>query len=136
MREPPTALVTGAGRGIGAEVARRLAADGWAVSIAARSADALAAVADETGARPVVVDVTDAPTVERVVAEIGPVDLLVNNAGTAGTGGASWTKDAAAWWRVVEVNLLGPFLCSRAVLPGMVERGEGRIVNVSSNAAF
>ena len=136
MSERQTALVTGAGRGIGAEIARRLASDGWSVAIAARSEGALAEVAEATGALPFVLDVTDAVTVERVVAEIGRIDLLVNNAGTGGTGGASWTKDAAAWWRVVEVNLLGPFLRSRAVLPGMCGRGEGRIVNVSSNAAF
>jgi 3-oxoacyl-[acyl-carrier protein] reductase len=136
MSERQTALVTGAGRGIGAEIARRLASDGWSVAIAARSEGALAEVAEATGALPFVLDVTDAVTVERVVAEIGRIDLLVNNAGTGGTAGASWTKDAAAWWRVVEVNLLGPFLCSRAVLPGMCGRGEGRIVNVSSNAAF
>ena len=136
MSERQTALVTGAGRGIGAEIARRLASDGWSVAIAARSEGALSEVAEATGALPFVLDVTDAVTVERVVAEIGRIDLLVNNAGIGGTGGASWTKDAAAWWRVVEVNLLGPFLCSRAVLPGMCGRGEGRIVNVSSNAAF
>jgi 3-oxoacyl-[acyl-carrier protein] reductase len=67
---------------------------------------------------------------------IGRVDLLVNNAPTGGTGGVSWAKDPVAWWRVLEVNLLGPFLCSRAVLLGMCARGSGRIVNVSSNAAF
>src|SRR4051812_1043877 len=110
MREPmsdvQTALVTGAGRGIGAEIARQLAAGGWRVAIAARSEGALADVAAETGALPFVLDVTDAEAVERVVAKIGQVDLLVNNAGTGGTGGASWTKDAAAWWRVMEVNLL------------------------------
>ncbi len=132
----PTALVTGAGRGIGAEIARKLVSDGWSVAIVARTQEALAEVAAETGALPFVLDVTDAAAVERVAAEVGRIDLLVNNAGTGGVGGATWTKDAAAWWRVVEVNLLGPFLCSRAFLPGMCERGDGRIVNVSSNAAF
>ena len=132
----PTALVTGAGRGIGAEIARKLVSDGWSVAIVARTQQALAEVAAETGALPFVLDVTDAAAVGRVAAEVGRIDLLVNNAGTGGVGGATWTKDAAAWWRVVEVNLLGPFLCSRAVLPGMCERGNGRIVNVSSNAAF
>jgi NAD(P)-dependent dehydrogenase (short-subunit alcohol dehydrogenase family) len=132
----PTALVTGAGRGIGAEIARKLASVGWSVAIVARSEGALAEVAAKTGALPFVLDVTDAAAVERVVAEVGRVDLLVNNAGTGGVGGATWMKDAAAWWRVMEVNVLGPLLSSRAVLPGMCERGEGRIVNVASNAAF
>ena len=136
MNGRPTALVTGAGRGIGAEIARQLSSDGWSVAIVARSEGPLAEVAAQTGALPSVLDVTDAAAVERVVAKVGRVDLLVNNAGTGGTGGATWMKDAAAWWRVMEVNVLGPFLCSRAVLPGMCERGNGRIVNVSSNAAF
>lgn len=136
MRERQTALVTGAGRGIGAEIARHLTSGGWSVAIAARSEAALAEVAEETGALPFVLDVTDAPAVEHVVAELGGVDLLVNNAGAAGRGGPTWEKDPDAWWRVVEVNLLGPFLCSRAVLPDMCKRGNGRIVNVSSNAAF
>jgi len=131
----PTALGTGAGRGIGAEIARKLASDGWSVANVARSEGALAEVAAQTGALPFVLDVTDAAAVERVVAEVGRVDLLVNNAGTGGVGGATWMKDAAAWWGVMEVNLLGPFLCSRAVLPGMCERGEGRIVFISSVSA-
>jgi 3-oxoacyl-[acyl-carrier protein] reductase len=136
MSERQTALVTGGGRGIGAEIARQLASGGWRVAIAARSEGALANLAAETGALPFVLDVTDAGAVERVVEAVGRVDLLVNNAGTGGTGGVSWAKDPAAWWRVLEVNLLGPFLCSRAVLLGMCARGSGRIVNVSSNAAF
>ena len=136
MTRRPTALVTGAGRGIGAEIARKLAADGWSVAIVARSRGALAKVAAQTGAMPLVLDVTDAAAVERITAEVGRIDLLVNNAGTGGVGGSTWEKSPAAWWRVVEVNLLGPFLCSRAVLPGMCERGYGRIVNVASNAAF
>ena len=68
--------------------------------------------------------------------ELGPIDLLVNNAGSGGTGGLTWDKDPADWWRVFEVNVLGAFLCARAVLPGMRARRLGRIVNVASNAAF
>jgi len=134
------ALVTGAGRGIGAAIAARLAADGRPVAIAARNVDELAVVAETTGALPIPLDVTDADAVASAVArverELGPVELLVSNAGLAGTGGPTWQKEPSAWWRVVEVNLLGTFLCARAVLPGMCERGAGRIVNVSSNSAF
>src|SRR5262249_6014656 len=81
-------------------------------------------------------DVTDADAVAGAVAGLGPVDLLVNNAGVAGTGGLTWEKDPGGWWRVFEVNVLGAFLCARAGLPGMCERGSGRIVNVASTAAF
>ncbi len=68
--------------------------------------------------------------------ELGPIGLLVNNAGVAGDGGFSWSHEPEQWWHVFEVNVLGTFLCSRAVIPGMRARAAGRIVNVSSNAAF
>jgi len=136
----PVALVTGAGRGIGEAVAARLAADGWQVAIAARSAEQLERVVERTGALPLPLDVADADAVASGVAaverELGPVDLLVSNAGTAGAGGVSWEHDPGAWWRVFEVNVLGVFLCARAVLPAMCERRAGRIVNVSSGAAY
>jgi NADP-dependent 3-hydroxy acid dehydrogenase YdfG len=80
------ALVTGAGRGIGEVVATRLTADGWRVAIAARNPDDLARVADATGATALPLDVTDAAAVASAVDPLGPVDLLVNNAGTAGAG--------------------------------------------------
>lgn len=134
------ALVTGGGRGIGEAVATQLSADGWRVAVAARSGDQVARVAEATGALAVSLDVTDAAAVAETVAyverELGPLDLLVNNAGASGTGGPTWEKEPAAWWRVFEVNVLGVFLCARAVLPGMCARRSGRIVNVSSNAAF
>ena len=97
MSRRPTALVTGAGRGIGAEIARKLVSDGWSVAIVARTQQALGEVAAETGALPFVLDVTDAAAVERVAADVGRIDLLVNNAGavrrgrrTQPPGGASW----------------------------------------------
>jgi NAD(P)-dependent dehydrogenase (short-subunit alcohol dehydrogenase family) len=71
-----------------------------------------------------------------VEAELGPIDLLVNNAGISGQSGMSWEVDDEEWWRIIEVNVLGTFLCSRAVMPAMMARGAGRIVNLSSNAAF
>jgi NAD(P)-dependent dehydrogenase (short-subunit alcohol dehydrogenase family) len=134
------AVVTGASRGIGEAIATRLARDGWRVAIAARSGSDLDRLAGAIGALPVELDVTDADGVaaamSSVVAELGQPSLLVNNAGSGGTGGLTWDKDPTSWWRVFEVNVLSVFLCSRAVLPGMCERGSGRIVNVASNAAF
>ena len=138
--QPQVALVTGASRGIGEVVAGRLAAAGYTVAAAARSGPALERVAAATGATAVVLDVTDpaavAAAVARVEGELGPIGLLVNNAGVGGPGGPTWQVDPPSWWRVFEVNVLGAFLCCRAVLPAMTERGFGRVVNVASNAAF
>ncbi len=141
MGSPPrVALVTGASRGIGRVVAERLAQSGYRVAVAARSAVQIDEVAAQIGALPLELDVTDAAAVEAAVArverELGPLTLLINNAGIAGDGGFSWEQSADGWWQVFEVNVLGTFLCSRAVLPGMRARGGGRIVNVGSNAAF
>lgn len=134
------ALVTGASQGIGRVVAERLAAAGYKVAAAARSAPLLHELAIQTGALAVELDVTDAEAVAaavlRVESELGPIDLLVNNAGLGGRGGVSWDHEPAEWWRIFEVNVLGSFLCCRAVVPGMVSRRSGRIVNVSSGAAL
>ncbi|MGH3075569.1 MAG: SDR family NAD(P)-dependent oxidoreductase [Gaiellales bacterium] len=130
------ALVTGGGRGIGANIARSLAGDGWDVIVAARTLEQVEAVADEVKGRAVALDVTDREAVERVVADAGPVDLLVANAGIASRGDASWEIDPDDWWRTFEVNVLGVHLCCRAVIPGMLERGTGRIVITGSGAAY
>jgi len=130
------ALVTGGGRGIGANIARRLAEDGWDVIVAARTLEQVEAVADEVNGRAVALDVTDREAVERVVADAGPVDLLVANAGIANRGDASWEIDTDDWWRTFEVNVLGVHLCCRAVIPGMLGRGTGRIVITGSGAAY
>ena len=130
------AFVTGGGRGIGAGIARALAGDDWEVIVGARSRDQVEAVAEEIGGRWVEVDVADGTSVERAVAEAGDVDLLVANAGFAGTGGSSWEIDPAEWWRVYEVNVLGVHLCCSAVIPSMLERGGGRIVITGSGAAY
>jgi 3-oxoacyl-[acyl-carrier protein] reductase len=134
------ALVTGASQGIGRVVARELAVSGFTVAAAARSIDQLKELEAQTGALAVPLDVTDPRAVTDAVAhvesELGPIDLLVNNAGISGRSGASWELGYEEWWKVIEVNVLGSFLCSRAVMPAMVAGGAGRIVNVSSNAAF
>lgn len=139
------AIVTGSGRGIGRAIAEGLAAAGDSVAVLARSRDEVAETADRirgAGGRAIAVaaDVTDRRALERAVVqterELGPVDLLVNNAAVATPTGPAWEVDPEAWWRTVEVNLRGPFLCSRAVLPGMVARRRGRIVNVVAVAAY
>jgi len=130
------AFVTGGGRGVGAGIARALAADGWSVIVGARSRDQIAAVADEIGGRAIEVDVSDRESVEDAFAEAGDVELLVANAGIGNQDGATWEVDPDDWWRVLEVNLLGVHLCCRAVIPGMLERGSGRIVITGSGAAY
>ena len=130
------ALVTGGGRGIGANIARRLAEDGWDVIVAARTLEQVEAVADEVDGRAVALDVTDREAVERIVADAGPIDLLVANAGIANRGDATWEIDTDDWWRTFEVNVLGVHLCCRAVIPGMLERRTGRIVITGSGAAY
>lgn len=138
------AVVTGGGRGIGRAIAQGLAGAGATVAVVARSADELAETVrmiEEAGGRALALpaDVADRAAVEgavaRVEAELGPVDLLVNNAGLLQPIGLAWEVDPDAWWRCVEVNLRGPYLCARAVLPGMVTRRRGRIVNLASVAA-
>jgi 3-oxoacyl-[acyl-carrier protein] reductase len=134
--ERGTAFVTGGGRGIGAGIARELAADGWSVVVAARSSDEIDSVAEEIDGRAIELDVSDREAVERAVAEAGDVELLVANAGVAGPDGATWEIDPADWWRVQEINVLGVHLCCRTVIPGMLERGSGRIVITASGAAY
>ena len=132
------ALVTGGGRGIGASIARALAGDGWDVLVAARSRTQVEAVADEIGGQWVEIDVADSDSVERSVAEAGELDLLVANAGISEghEPRSSWEIDLEEWWHVYEVNVLGVHLCCRAVIPGMLERGRGRIVITGSGSAY
>jgi NAD(P)-dependent dehydrogenase (short-subunit alcohol dehydrogenase family) len=132
------AFVTGGGRGIGAGIARALASDGWDVVVGARSRAQVEAVAGEIGGEWVAVDVADRGSVERSVAEAGELDLLVANAGISEghERRPSWEIDPDDWWHVYEVNVLGVHLCCRAVIPGMLERGRGRIVITGSGAAY
>lgn len=137
------ALVTGGGRGLGRRFAVALAAAGAAVAVLARSADQVAATAasiEAAGGRALALtaDVTDSAAVEQAVTsverQLGPLDLLVNNAGVGGPLGPAWEVDARDWQRTLEINVFGGYLCARAVLPGMTARRRGRIINLASNA--
>ena len=130
------AFVTGGGRGIGESVARELAAAGMEVAVSGRTAEQVEAVAGSIGGRALVGDVSRREDVESWFAELGPVDLLVANAGTGNRGGSPWELDPAEWWRTFEVNMLGVHLCCSAAIPGMLERGAGRIVIVGSGSAY
>ena len=136
------AFVTGASRGVGQELARALAAAGYDVALAARSdLSETAGLVEGAGRRALslALDVTDGPGVEDAVAEIerelGPPDLVVNNAGTDRAFGPLWETDADLWWDDVEIHVRGTYFVCRAALPSMLERRAGRIVNVASNAA-
>jgi len=127
------ALVTGGGRGIGADIARELATAGMRVVVSARSANQIEAVAEEIGGRAIVADVSRRDEVDRMFDEAGAVDLLVANAGIMLRENDAWTVEPEEWWHVHEINVLGVYLCCRAVIPGMLERG--RIVITGSGAA-
>jgi NAD(P)-dependent dehydrogenase (short-subunit alcohol dehydrogenase family) len=136
-------VITGGGRGIGRFLARALADAGSAVGLIARSEAELAETARLIttaggAAAAVCADVSDpggtAGGLDALRRQLGPVDLLVNNAGVSGPFGEAWRVDEGDWWRAVEINLRGAFLCSRAVLPAMTRRGAGRIVNITSQA--
>jgi 3-oxoacyl-[acyl-carrier protein] reductase len=133
------ALVTGGGRGIGASIARELAGAGMRVAVSARTTDEVEEVAREIDGVAITADVSREndvrAMVDHVEGALGPVDLLVNNAGISGTAEGA-TPDAGQWWRVFEINVLGAFLCTGAVLPRMLERGQGRIVNLGSGASY
>ena len=132
------ALVTGGGRGIGANVARELAAAGMQVAVGARSVDQVETVAGEIGGLALELDVTSRASIEAAVArteaELGPIELLVANAGISGP--SEPLADPDEWWHTFEVNVRGVYLCNDAVATRMLERGSGRIVNVASGAAY
>ena len=133
-------LITGGGRGIGEAVARELAAAGMRIAVTGRTESQVASVAAAIGGLALVGDVSQQRDVERWVAEterqLGPIDLLVNNAAIVGAPEPFWNHPPAEWWRVFEVNVLGTFLCCHAAAGIMVERGRGRIVNVTSGASY
>jgi NAD(P)-dependent dehydrogenase (short-subunit alcohol dehydrogenase family) len=137
------ALVTGGGRGIGRTIAQTLARAGAAVAVLSRSTEELSEtvrLVEHEGGRAAAypADVTDAQAIQSAIRAIeqslGPIDLLVNNAGTPKPLAPFAESDVTEWWRGMEVNLLGPIICTRYVLPGMISRHRGRIINVSSGA--
>lgn len=134
------ALVTGGGRGIGRSIAVELADAGMQVAVTGRTAEQVEEVARAVGGLALVGDVSQRSDVTRWVEEtereLGPVGLLVANAGIGVREEAAWEVDVDEWWRVFETNVLGVHLCCRAVIPGMLERGDGRIVITGSGASY
>jgi 3-hydroxy acid dehydrogenase / malonic semialdehyde reductase len=136
-----TALVTGASAGFGVAIARRLVRDGWRVVACARRADKLEALSQELGEAvlPYALDVTSADAVqalpEALPQDWREVELLVNNAGLAKGLDPAWKVAESDWEQMVSVNVLGLMRLTRALLPGMVERDRGLIVNLGSTAA-
>jgi 3-oxoacyl-[acyl-carrier protein] reductase len=136
------AVVTGAARGIGLAISERLLASGAAVSIWDVDAPALDAAVKRLAGKgefhPTVVDVADERSVTAgaaaAIGQLGEIDILVNNAGITGPNARTWEYAPADWRRVLEIDLTGVFLCCRAVVPRMIARNYGRIVNVASIA--
>jgi len=135
------ALVTGANRGIGREIAQALASAGAVVMIAARDINSLDLVKNQiesTGGacEKIEIDVTNAlqvrQAIDQIVLQHGKLDLLVNNAGIGTSSALPWEQDVDAWWKVQEVNLRGAFLCSHAALGHMTKKGAGRIIDIGS----
>lgn len=140
--EPSVAVITGAARGIGKAIARAFAEANMRVALVDRLEEELRHTADELRAAramvlPLVADVTEREQVEalpaQIEAELGPADVLVNNAGTFSYIGPTWEADPERWFRDTRVSLLGSFLCIRAFVPKMVERRTGRVINVVSS---
>ena len=143
LQPSDTAVVTGAGSGIGAAIATRLASDGFHVAVADLRLDAarvtVAAIAQTGGqSHAVEVDVSSEESVRAMIQSVltshGRVDALVNNAGIAGRSAPSWELPDGEWEKVLGIDLSGVYYGCRAVLPHMLERGSGRIVNVASIA--
>ena len=138
------AIVTGAGRGFGRAIAERLAGEGAKVALLARTEGQLGEVAEVIAAAGgtalgIACDVTDPASVERAVSraesELGPVGILVSNAGVPGPFGPLWEVDPEEWWRAQAVHIRAPMLLLHRLLPGMIERGRGHAVCVSAKAA-
>ncbi len=138
--EGKTAIVTGAARGIGKAIAERLAREGGQVMIADIDTVTAEATAAQIGSAAIAqrLDVTKPESwdeaVQRAISTWGKIDILVNNAGIAGRSAPAWELSVAEWQQVIDIDLTGVFLGCRAVVPRMLERGYGRIVNIASIA--
>ena len=142
--EGQVAVVTGAGRGFGRAIAERLAAEGANVALLSRSLAQLEKVEKairraKGQATAVRCDVTDPHSIEHAIDKVeellGPVDLLVNNAGVPGPFGPIWEVDPDEWWKAQAVHIRAPMLFLARVLPGMIERGRGRAICISALAS-
>jgi len=138
------AIVTGAGRGIGRAIALAFAEEGAEIVSVSRTLSEVEQTASEIKARgrkslAIKADVSNQQDVQEMIAltlkEFGRVDILVNNAGVLGPIGPTWENNIEEWIRTVHINLIGTFLCSRAVLPMMIEQRWGRIINLSGGGA-
>jgi len=135
MPKAKHAVVTGGGRGIGAAAARIFKSRGFRVTIMGRNRGEIEPLADEIGCYAVRVDVGDPASVEAAFMAAGPVDVLVNNAGIIRTSLVTKT-DVRVWEEHLKINVTGAFLCCLKVLPGMISRKSGRIINVASQAGL
>ena len=131
-----TAVVTGASSGIGAATARRLAAEGFDVVLGARRMDRLTFLAEETGARALPLDITDADSVAAFAGALDRVDVLVNNAGGAFDASPVAEADLDSWARTYEVNVLGTVRLTKALLPKVIASGAGDVLFVGSTAGL
>ncbi len=133
------ALVTGGGKGIGAGIVRRLAASGVRVAATGRDQVSLDKIAKETGALPIIADVTDAAHMEAALVEVkkklGTIGILVHNAGIASSAKFTEVSDET-FERVMEVNVAAPFRITRSVIPDMLLSKYGRIIHIASNAGL
>jgi 3-oxoacyl-[acyl-carrier protein] reductase len=133
-----TAVVTGGAQGIGRAVAERLLNSGAQVAIWDSDVEELPRTADELGVHCEPMDHSDWAAVQRAtkttLAALGKIEILVNNAGIAGSVGPTWEYSTEEWRRIVDVNLNGPFYCCKAILPIMIAQRYGRVVNVASIA--
>ena len=134
------AVITGAGRGIGRMIAEEQAREGASVALLARTASEIGSVAETIvaaggQARAYPVDIVDGTAVDAVFRaverDLGPVSLLTNNAGSFAAIGPIWEVDPDVWWRDIEINVRGTFNCCRTILPHMIERRAGRIINLT-----
>ena len=138
--QPMTVFVTGASAGFGEAIARRFVAEGHRVVASARRGDRVAALAEELGDRllPVALDVRDRTAIARTLAdlpgEFAAIDLLVNNAGLALGLAPAQDAELDHWEQMIDTNATGLVACTRAVLPGMLERGRGHVINLGSIA--